>query len=88
MVTVYGQDCMSDKPMKKWSAHFRASRESLVDDPRPSKVITTNLIDKLDYLMRRDRHVTLQMLAAKWMSALEQCEQLLRYWKVYMYWVS
>ncbi|KAH7978818.1 hypothetical protein HPB49_006865 [Dermacentor silvarum] len=53
MVTVYREDCVSDKSMRKWRARFRAGRYSLVDDPRPGQantVITADLIDKVDDL--------------------------------------
>ncbi|GFW88300.1 uncharacterized protein TNCV_820561 [Trichonephila clavipes] len=32
MVTVYGEKCVSDKSVRKWSARFRADLESVVDD--------------------------------------------------------
>ena len=63
-----GQDCVSDKSVKKRSACFYAGRESLTHDPRPGQantVITADLIVKVDDLVRRDCHVTLRMLAAK-----------------------
>ncbi|KAF8793417.1 hypothetical protein HNY73_004899 [Argiope bruennichi] len=53
MVTAYGEDCVSDMSVRKWSARFRAGRESLVDDPRPGQantVIAADLIDKVDDL--------------------------------------
>ena len=59
---------MSDKSVKKWSDRFRAGLESLIDDPRPGQantVITVDLIDKVDYLVRSDCHATLRMLAEK-----------------------
>ena len=68
MMTVHGQDCVSDKSVRKWSAHFRAGLESLVDGLRPCqahKVITADLIDKVEDLVRSDRRVALRMLAAK-----------------------
>ncbi|KAF8791822.1 Protein GVQW3 like protein [Argiope bruennichi] len=68
MVTVYGEDCVSDKSVRKWSARFRAGRESLVDDPRQGQantVITADLINKMDDLVRSDRRVILRMLAVK-----------------------
>ncbi|GFY48506.1 HTH_48 domain-containing protein [Trichonephila inaurata madagascariensis] len=68
MVTVYGEKCISDKSVRKWSARFRAGRESVGDDQRPGQaniVITSDLIDKLDYLVRSDRRVTLRVLALK-----------------------
>ncbi|GFW98758.1 histone-lysine N-methyltransferase SETMAR [Trichonephila clavipes] len=68
MVTVYGEKCVSDKSVRKWSALFRAGRESVGDDQRPGQantVITSDLIDKVDDLVRSDRRVTLRMLALK-----------------------
>ena len=68
VVTVYGEKCVSDKSVRKWSARFRAGRESVGDDPRPGQaniVITSDLIDKVDDLVRSDRRVTLRMLAVK-----------------------
>ncbi|GFS36987.1 HTH_48 domain-containing protein [Trichonephila inaurata madagascariensis] len=68
MVTVYGEKCVSDKSVKKWSARIRAGHESVGDDQRPGQVntvITSDLIDKVDDLVRSDRHVTLRMLALK-----------------------
>ncbi|GFU50562.1 histone-lysine N-methyltransferase SETMAR [Trichonephila clavipes] len=68
MVTLYGEKCVSDKSVRKWSARFRAGRESVDDDQRPGQantVITSDLIDKVDDLVRRDRLVTLRMLALK-----------------------
>ncbi|GFV40866.1 histone-lysine N-methyltransferase SETMAR [Trichonephila clavipes] len=68
MVTVYGENCVSDKSVRKWSARFRAGRESVGDDQRPGQantVITSDLIDKVDDLVRGDRRVTLRMLALK-----------------------
>ncbi|GFW57162.1 histone-lysine N-methyltransferase SETMAR [Trichonephila clavipes] len=68
MVTVYGEKCVSDKSVRKWSARFRAGRESVGDDQRPGQeniVITSDLIDKVDDLVRNDRRVTLRMLALK-----------------------
>ncbi|GFY73805.1 HTH_48 domain-containing protein [Trichonephila inaurata madagascariensis] len=50
MVTVYGEKCVSDKSVRKWSARFRAGRESVGDDQRPGQantVITSDLIDKV-----------------------------------------
>ncbi|GFY58989.1 HTH_48 domain-containing protein [Trichonephila inaurata madagascariensis] len=50
MVTVYGEKCVSDKSVRKWSARFRACRESVGDDQRPGQantVITSDLIDKV-----------------------------------------
>ncbi|KAF8781630.1 hypothetical protein HNY73_012008 [Argiope bruennichi] len=44
MVTVYGEDCVSDKSLRKWSARFRAGRESLVDDPSPGQANTSRPI--------------------------------------------
>ncbi|GFY58103.1 HTH_48 domain-containing protein [Trichonephila inaurata madagascariensis] len=66
MVIVYGKKCVSGKSVRKWSARFRAGRESVVDDQRPGQantVITRDLIDKVDNLVRSDRRVTLQMMA-------------------------
>ena len=68
MVTVHGQDCVSDNSVRKWSIRFHASRESLADDPRPgqaNKVITADLINKVDDLVGSDSRVTLRLLAAK-----------------------
>ncbi|XP_055944424.1 protein GVQW3-like [Argiope bruennichi] len=69
MVTVNGEDCVSEKYVKKSSsARFRAGRENLVDDPRPGQAntdITADLIDKVDDLVRSDRRVTLRMLEVK-----------------------
>ncbi|XP_035232754.1 protein GVQW3-like [Stegodyphus dumicola] len=68
IVTVYGEKCVSDKSVRKWSARFRADRKSVGDDPRPGQVITviiSDLIDKVDDQVRSDRRVTLQMLAVK-----------------------
>ncbi|GFV14566.1 HTH_48 domain-containing protein [Trichonephila clavipes] len=68
MVTVYGEKCVSDKPVRKWSARFRAGRESVGDDQRPGQantVITSDLIDKVDDLVRSDRRVTLRILVMK-----------------------
>ncbi|GFW57286.1 putative transposase [Trichonephila clavipes] len=68
MVTVYGEKCVSDKSVRKWSARFRAGRESVGDDQRPGQVntvITSDLIDKVDDLVRSDQRVTLRMLALK-----------------------
>ncbi|XP_035217485.1 protein GVQW3-like [Stegodyphus dumicola] len=68
MVTVYGEKCVSDKSVRKWSARFRAGRERMGDDPRPGQantVITSDLIDKVHDLVRSDRRVTLRMLAVK-----------------------
>ena len=62
--------------VKNWSPCFRTGRESLVDDPRLGQgnaVITVDLIDKVDDLVRSDCHVSLRML-----SALEQCEHFSR----------
>ena len=59
---------MLDKSVKKWSAHFRAGHESLVDDPRQGQAntfIMANLIDKVDDLERSDCLVTLRILAIK-----------------------
>ncbi|GFW12644.1 HTH_48 domain-containing protein [Trichonephila clavipes] len=68
MVTVYGEKCVSDKSVRKWSALFRAGRESVDDDQRSGRantVITGDLIDKVDDLVRSDQRVTLRMLALK-----------------------
>lgn len=65
MMTVYGEDCVSEKSVSAW---FCAGRESLVDDPRPGQantVITADLVDKVDDLVTTDRRVTLQILALK-----------------------
>ncbi|GFY75737.1 HTH_48 domain-containing protein [Trichonephila inaurata madagascariensis] len=68
MVTVYGEKCFSDKSVRKWSARFCAGCDSVGDDQRPGQantVITSDLIDKVDDLVRSDRRVTLRMLALK-----------------------
>ncbi|GFT84563.1 HTH_48 domain-containing protein [Trichonephila clavipes] len=54
MVTVYGEKCVSDKSVRKWSARFRAGRESVCDDQRSGQantVIKSDLIDKVDDLV-------------------------------------
>ncbi|GFY58112.1 HTH_48 domain-containing protein [Trichonephila inaurata madagascariensis] len=51
MVIVYGEKCVSDKSVRKWSARFRAGRKSVGDDQRPGQantVIMSDLIDKVD----------------------------------------
>lgn len=66
MVAVYGEDCVSDKSVRKWSARFREGRESLNDDPRPGQantVITAELIDKVNDLVRNDRRIRIRILA-------------------------
>ncbi|GFW15321.1 HTH_48 domain-containing protein [Trichonephila clavipes] len=68
MGTVYREKCVSDKSVRKWSARFRAGRESVGDDQRldqANTVITSDLIDKVDDLVRSDRRVTLRMLVLK-----------------------
>ncbi|GFV42290.1 HTH_48 domain-containing protein [Trichonephila clavipes] len=68
MVTVYGEKCVTDKSVRKWSVRFRAGRESVGDDQRPGQantVIMSDLIDKVDDLVRSDRPVTLRMLPLK-----------------------
>jgi len=50
-MTVYGEDCVSDKSVRKCSARVCAGRESLVNDPRPGQantVIMADLIDTVD----------------------------------------
>ncbi|GFX40210.1 HTH_48 domain-containing protein [Trichonephila clavipes] len=80
MVIVYGEKCVSDKSVRKWRARFRAGRESVGDDQRPGQantVITSDLIDKVDDLVRSGRRVTSRMLALKVdASYMEPCEQL------------
>ncbi|KAF8785399.1 hypothetical protein HNY73_010942 [Argiope bruennichi] len=54
MVTVYGEECVSDKTVRKCRARFRAGRESMVDDSRPGQantVITADLNDKVGDLV-------------------------------------
>ena len=66
MVAVYGGDSVSDKSVRKWSACYREGQESLRNDPRPgqaNKVITAELIDKVNDLVRSDWRVTMRMLA-------------------------
>ena len=68
MMTIYGLDCVPDKSIKIWNVRFRAGRECLVDNLRldqGSTVITVDLIQKLDDLVRSDCNVTLRMLAEK-----------------------
>ncbi|GFX72220.1 histone-lysine N-methyltransferase SETMAR [Trichonephila clavipes] len=53
---------------RKWSARFRSGRESVGDVQRPGQantVKTSDLIDKVDDLVRSDWRVTLRMLALK-----------------------
>ena len=85
---------MSDKPVKKWSAYFRAGHESLVDDLIPGQantVIIADLIDKMDDLVRSDCHITLRMLLVKMDVSIGTMwifvHYRLCYWKVYMHWV-
>ncbi|GFV81732.1 nudC domain-containing protein 1 [Trichonephila clavipes] len=68
MVTVYEEKCVSDKSVRKWSARFRSGHESVGDDQssgQASTVITSDLIDNMDDLVRSDRCVTLRMLMLK-----------------------
>ncbi|GFW12847.1 uncharacterized protein TNCV_3885571 [Trichonephila clavipes] len=66
MVIVYGEKCVSEKSVRKWSARFRAGRESgVMTRGQANTVITSDLIDKVDNLVRSDRRVTLRMLALK-----------------------
>ncbi|GFT81556.1 HTH_48 domain-containing protein [Trichonephila clavipes] len=68
MVIVCGEKCVSEESVRKWSACFRTGHESVGDDQRPGQantVITSDLIDKVDDLVRSDRRVTLRMLALK-----------------------
>lgn len=65
MVIVFREDCVSDRSAKKCSTRFCAWHESLVDDPRQDQVntvITADITDKVDDLLRSDRCVTLCML--------------------------
>ncbi|KAF8782151.1 hypothetical protein HNY73_012476 [Argiope bruennichi] len=91
-VTIYGEDCVSDKSVRKWSARFCADRESLVDDPGPGQETTHSHHGRQGGRpMRSDRCVTLQMLAVKvdvsvgtaWTIVHDR----LRYRKVYAEWV-
>ncbi|GFW52021.1 HTH_48 domain-containing protein [Trichonephila clavipes] len=41
MVTVYGEKCVFDKSVRKWSARFHAGRESVGDDQRPGQARQT-----------------------------------------------
>ncbi|GFW53271.1 histone-lysine N-methyltransferase SETMAR [Trichonephila clavipes] len=68
MVTVYGEKCISDKSVRKRSVRFCSGRESVGDDQGPGQtntVITSDLINKVNDLVRSDRRVTLRMLAPK-----------------------
>ncbi|GFY66257.1 HTH_48 domain-containing protein [Trichonephila inaurata madagascariensis] len=68
MMTVYEEKWVSDKSVRKWSARFHAGRESVGDDQKPDQantVMTSDLIDKKNDLVRSDRRVTLRMLALK-----------------------
>ena len=56
---------MFDKSVKKWSARVRVGCKGLVDDSRSGQantVITVDLIDKMDDLVRSDSHMTTRML--------------------------
>jgi len=35
MTTIYGENYVSNKSVRKWSVHFQIGHECLVDDPRP-----------------------------------------------------
>ncbi|GFY44188.1 HTH_48 domain-containing protein [Trichonephila inaurata madagascariensis] len=94
MVTVYEEKCVSDKSVRKWSARFCAGHESVGDDQRPGQantVITSDLIDKVDDLVRSNQRVTLRMLPLKvdvsygteWTIVHDR----LRFRKVYAAWV-
>ncbi|KAF8790989.1 hypothetical protein HNY73_005927 [Argiope bruennichi] len=71
VVTYTVEDCeewCQTKSVRKWSARFHACRESLVDDSRPGQantVITADLVDKVDEVVRSDLRVTLRMLPVK-----------------------
>ncbi|GFY62210.1 HTH_48 domain-containing protein [Trichonephila inaurata madagascariensis] len=68
MVTIYVEKCVAYKSVRKRSARFRAGPESVGDDQRPGQantVITSDLIDKVNDLVRSDRLVTLRMMALK-----------------------
>ncbi|XP_035209189.1 uncharacterized protein LOC118183704 [Stegodyphus dumicola] len=62
MVTVSGEKNVSLTSVRKWSARFCAGRESVGE---ANAVITSDLIDKVDDVVRSDRRVALQMLAVK-----------------------
>ncbi|GFW68102.1 hypothetical protein TNCV_1879841 [Trichonephila clavipes] len=67
-LTKSGVQMMRQSSVRKWSARFRVGRESVGDDQRlgqANTVITSDLIDKVDDLVRSDRRVTLRMLALK-----------------------
>ncbi|GFY48117.1 hypothetical protein TNIN_238951 [Trichonephila inaurata madagascariensis] len=73
-----GRNVSLDKSVRKWSACFRAGRESVGDAQRQSQantIITSDLIDKVDDLVRSDRRVRLRR-RRRWMSAMEPCGQL------------
>ncbi|XP_035214621.1 uncharacterized protein LOC118188318 [Stegodyphus dumicola] len=93
-MTFYGEKWVSDNSVNKWSARFRAGRESVGDDLTPGQanaVTTSDLINKVDDLVRSDWRVTLRMLAVKvdvsygTVSAI--VHNRLRYWKVCAAWV-
>ncbi|GFW76602.1 HTH_48 domain-containing protein [Trichonephila clavipes] len=48
MVTVYREKCVSDKSVRKWSAHFCAGREGVGDDQRPGQANTVFMSDLIN----------------------------------------
>ncbi|GFS46862.1 hypothetical protein TNIN_251401 [Trichonephila inaurata madagascariensis] len=75
----------SSESVRKWSVRFRAGRES-VRPGQANTVITSDLIDKVDDLVRSDRRVTLRMLEMKvdvsYGTVWTIVHDRLRFWKV------
>lgn len=56
---------MSNKSMRKWSSRFREGLECLSDDQhgQASAIITAELMNKVNDLVRSNQRITILMLA-------------------------
>ena len=65
---VYQEGAPSYSMVKKWAALFKAGRDSIEDDPRAGRPITTtddNHVQAMDALVLSDRRVTVSRIATE-----------------------
>lgn len=66
MLAVYGEHCLCESAVRKWSARYHLGRTSVKDDPRPGQahvVITEENCAAVDELIRANRRITKDEIA-------------------------
>lgn len=78
--TAYGDVALKRTACFKWHKRFKGGRQSIEDDERPGRPLTSNhdpKIDKINTLVRANRRLTIRELAEECGLSIASCYEIL-----------